>query len=188
MITPFSAKIEDIERRYKMLKKKLENALNKQINAELYSAYLYLAMAAYFQSLNLKGFASWMEVQVQEELTHVKKFYDFVYDRGGKVKLASIEAPPATWKSPLEAFQETYKHETWVSSQINKLAELADAENDRSLLSFLQWFIDEQVEEEATADDIVQQIKLAGEKGPGLFMMDRELGQRVFTPPTDQQA
>ena len=166
-----------------MLKKKMEKALNDQVNAELHSAYLYLSMAAYFHSLNLNGFANWMQAQVQEEIVHAMKIYDYVNDRSGRVLLQPIKGPDIEWKSPMAAFEAAYKHEQYITGRINNLVELAVAERDRSTESFLQWFVDEQVEEEATADNIVQQIKLAGEKGPGLFMLDREMGQRVFTPP-----
>ncbi len=166
-----------------MLKKKLEKALNDQINAELHSAYLYLSMAAYFHSLNLNGFANWMQAQVQEEIVHAMKIYDYVNDRSSRVLLQPIKGPDTEWKSPLAAFEAAYKHEQYITGRINDLVELAVTEKDKSTESFLQWFVDEQVEEESSVDNVVQQIKLAGEKGPGLFMLDRELGQRVFTPP-----
>lgn len=166
-----------------MLSKKMEAALNEQINAEIYSAYLYLSMAAYCHSLNLNGFANWMQVQTQEEMFHAMKLYGFVNDRGGRVKMKAIKGPETDWASPLAVFQAVYKHEQHVTSLISKLVDIAIQEKDKSSESFLQWFVDEQVEEEATADDIIQQIKLAGEKGPGLFMIDRELAQRVYTPP-----
>ncbi|TKJ42166.1 ferritin [candidate division LCP-89 bacterium B3_LCP] len=168
-----------------MLKKKIENALNKHLNAELYSSYLYLSMAAYFHSQNLNGFANWMQVQAQEEMIHVMKFYSYINDRGGQIKMMPIEGPPTQWKSSLDVFEGVYKHEQLVTSLIHKLVDLAVAEKDRALQSFLQWFVDEQVEEEASADDVVQQLKLAGTTGPGLFMLDRELKQRAFTPPAD---
>ena len=166
-----------------MLKKKVETALNKQINAETYSAYLYLSMAAWAHDKNLNGVANWMQVQAQEEMFHAMKIYGYVNDRGGRVKLTAIEGPPTDWKSPLDLFQAVYKHEQHVTSLIHNLVDVAQKEKDRSTESMLQWFVDEQVEEEASADDIVQQLKFAGEKGPGLFMIDRELQQRVFTPP-----
>jgi ferritin len=161
----------------------MEAAINEQINAELYSAYLYLSMASWCHSLNLNGFANWMQVQVQEENFHAMKMYDFVNDRGGRVILKAIKAPETAWKSPLAVFEAVYKHEQLVTGLISKLVDIAISEKDKSSESFLQWFVDEQVEEEASADDIIQQIKLAGETGPGLFMIDRELAQRVFTPP-----
>lgn len=166
-----------------MLKKKVEDALNEQINAELYSAYLYFSMAAYFHSLNLNGYANWMQVQAQEEMTHVLKFYQYVNERGGRIKMKPVAGPPTEWKSPLKAFEAVYKHEQHVTSLIHKLVDLVVKEKDRPTESFLQWFVDEQVEEESSADDVIQQIKLAGETGPGVFLLDRELSARVFTPP-----
>ncbi|HOT51006.1 MAG TPA: ferritin, partial [Candidatus Hydrogenedentes bacterium] len=145
-----------------MISKKMVDAINDQINAELYSSYLYLAMAAYFDSINLKGFENWMRVQAQEEDFHAKKFFDYLLSRQGRVQLKAIAAPPATWKSPLDAFQATYKHETEVSARINKLATLAAKENDHATSVLLHWFINEQVEEEASADALVQKLKLIG--------------------------
>ncbi len=168
-----------------MLKKKIEDALNEQLNAELYSAYLYLSMAAYYHSLNLNGFANWMQVQAQEEMTHVMKFYDYINDRGARIKLMPVEGPPTDWKSPLAVFEAVLKHEQLVTSLIYKLVDLSVKEKDRSTESFLQWFVDEQVEEESSADAVIQQVKLAGETGPGLFMLDRELATRVYTPPAE---
>lgn len=170
-----------------MISKKMESALNKQINAELYSAYLYLSMNSYFQSANLMGFANWMRIQALEEMTHADKFYGFINDRGGKVTLAAIEGPPDKWSSTLSVFESVYNHEKKVTKLINNLMDLAIKEKDHATSSFLQWFIDEQVEEEANADGIVQQLKLVGDNAGGLFMLDRELGQRVFTPPAASQ-
>jgi len=168
-----------------MLDPKMEEAFNNQINAEIYSSYLYLSMAAYFESANLGGFANWMRVQVQEENLHAMKMFDYVNERGGRVILKAIEAPKTEWESPLEVFEDTYKHEQHVTSLINELVSLAQELKDHATESFLQWFVDEQVEEEQSADKVVQHLKLMeGFKG-GLFMMDRELGQRVFTPPAD---
>lgn len=170
-----------------MIRKKMEKALCGQLTAELYSSYLYLAMAAYFQSISLPGFASWMRVQAQEELVHAMKFFDFVAERGGRVGLKEIEAPPREWKSPLSAFEEAYKHEQKVSGLIDGLVELAAGEKDHATASFLRWFVDEQVEEEASADEVVQKLKLMGDAKGGLFMLDRELGQRpaAFTLPQE---
>jgi len=171
-----------------MIKKNIQKALNKQINAELYSAYLYLSMSAYFQSINLAGFANWMRVQALEEMTHADKFYNFIVERGGRVELEAIEGPPKEWSSHLAVFENAYKHEQKVTSMINDLVELAIKEKDHASNIFLQWFVTEQVEEEASADEVVQKLKLVGDKGSGLFMIDGELSQRVFTPPaaTDQ--
>ena len=170
-----------------MLKEKIQKALNQQVNAELYSSYLYLAMAAYFETINLKGFANWMRVQTQEELVHAMKFYDFIIERGGKAVLSSIEGPPTEWASPLAVFEQAYEHEQKVTGLINKLVDLSMAEQDHATNNFLQWFVAEQVEEEASADEVVQKIKLMGDASGGLFMLDRELAQRVFTPPAAEQ-
>lgn len=167
-----------------MIKEKIEEAINKQINAELYSSYLYLSMSAYFELINLKGCANWMRVQTQEELVHVMKFYDYLIERGGRVVLSSIESPPTEWASPLAVFEHAYQHEQKVTGLINNLVNLAIAEQDHATNNFLQWFVSEQVEEEASADEVVQKIKLMGDAHGGLFMLDRELAQRVFSPPT----
>jgi len=166
-----------------MLSKKMEKALNDQIQAEIYSAYLYLSMEAYFHSINLPGFANWMRVQYQEEMAHAMKFYDFICERGGKVILQAIDAPPSKWKSPLAVFEAGYQHEQKVTARINALVDVAIGERDHATNNFLQWFVAEQVEEEDNASGVVEQIKLVGEAQGGLFMLDRELGQRVFTPP-----
>jgi len=168
-----------------MLKEKMEQALNEQINAELYSSYLYLSMAAYFESKNLKGFANWMMVQAQEEDFHAMKFFGYVNERGGRVHLKAIDGPPTEWESPLAVFEAVYKHECHVSELIHKLVDLANEMSDHPTNTFLQWFVTEQVEEESAADDIVQQLKLVGDAGHGIFMIDRELSARVFTPPAD---
>lgn len=167
-----------------MLKEKIQEALNKQLNAELFSSYLYLSMSAYFESINLKGFAHWMRVQTQEELVHVMKYFDFLIERGGKAILSSIESPPTEWASPLAVFEHAYQHEQKVTGLINDLVNLAISEKDHATNNFLQWFISEQIEEEASADEVVQKIKLMGVASGGLFMLDRELAQRIFTPPT----
>jgi len=166
-----------------MLSKKMETALNKQVVAEYYSAYLYLSMAAYFESVNLTGFANWMQIQATEELAHGTKIFNYVNERGGRVWLDAIDKPALKWSSPLAAFQDAYKHEQKVTGLINKLVDLAIKEKDHATKNFLQWFVAEQVEEEASADGIVQKLKMVGKEGGGLFMIDRELGQRVFTPP-----
>ena len=167
-----------------MIKENMQKAINQQINAEMYSAYLYLSMSAYFESTNLKGFANWMKAQAQEEMVHAMKFYDYINERGGRVLLTVIEAPPTQWDSSLAVFEYTYKHEQKVTGLINDLVNLAISEADHATNNFLQWFVAEQVEEEASADEVVQKLKLAGDRGGGLFMLDQELGQRVFTLPT----
>ena len=167
-----------------MINKKMEKAINEQINAELYSAYLYLSMSAYFDSITLEGFANWMRIQAQEEVAHAMKFYDYIVERGGRVTLLSIDAPQTTWSSPLSAFENVYKHEQKVTTLIHNLMDLALSEKDHASVSMLRWFVDEQVEEESSADAIVEKLKLVGDKGRGIFMLDQQLGQRVFTPPT----
>lgn len=166
-----------------MMNEKIQDAFNKQINAELYSSYLYLSMSAYFMSISLAGFANWMRVQAQEELVHAMKFYNFINGRGGKVVLTAIDAPPTAWDSPLHVFEDAYRHEQKVTGLINGLVDLAIQEREHSANAFLQWFVTEQVEEEASADAVVQQLKLAGDAGGGIFMIDRELAGRVFTMP-----
>ncbi len=167
-----------------MMKESIEKAFNDQINAETFSAYLYWSMSAYFEDLNLSGFGAWMRAQAQEEMLHAMKFYQFILERGGRVKLASIEAPDTEWESPLAAFEAAYKHECYITERINNLVDLAREEKAHDADSFLKWFVDEQVEEEATADGVVQNLKLVGDgQGGGLFMLDREMSQRTFTPP-----
>ena len=166
-----------------MIDEKMQEALNKQLNAELYSAYLYLSMSAYFQSVNLSGFANWMRVQAQEELMHGMKFYDYVNERAGRVVLHAVDEPPSEWDSPLAVFEHVYQHEQKVTGLINKLVDLAVEARDHATNNFLQWFVSEQVEEEASADEVVHKLKLVGHDASGLFMIDRELGQRVFVAP-----
>ena len=165
-----------------MINKKIEQEFNKQINAEFYSAYLYLSMSAYLSSINLNGFASWMETQYQEEMAHALKFYNYVIERGGNVILEAIEKPRTSWDGIVDVFDETLKHEQHVTAMINNLMSVAIDEKDHASVSFLQWFVDEQVEEEATVDEVLQQLKLIDGKGSGLFMLDREAKARVFNP------
>jgi ferritin len=171
-----------------MLGSKLEKALNDQLNYELYSAYVYAAMSAWFESVDMPGFSSWMQVQVREELTHVQKFFTFIGERDGRVRLAQVDEPAFEWDSPLDAFQTAYEHECSVSSRIHAIVDLAREEKDHAVENFLQWFVTEQVEEEASTKAIVQQLKFLGDDRQGLFMIDRELGQRVFTPPAGEGA
>jgi ferritin len=166
-----------------MIDEKMQEALNKQLNAELYSAYLYLSMSAHFRSVNLGGFANWMRVQAREELAHAMKFYDYVNERGGRVLLRPVDEPPSDWNSPLAAFEHVYQHEQKVTGLINKLVDLAVKARDHATNNFLQWFVSEQVEEEASADEVVRKLKLVGDDPSGLFMIDRELAQRVFVAP-----
>lgn len=166
-----------------MLKEKMLKALNGQINAEMFSSYLYLSMESYFQSVSLTGFAAWMRGQVQEELFHAMKMYDFVCERGGRVSLETIKKPDSSWKSPLAAFKHILKHEQLVTSLINDLVDLAMKERDHATLNFLQWFVAEQVEEEAGVGEIVDKLKLIKDDTSGLFLLDAELKKRVFTLP-----
>lgn len=160
------------------IKDKLTKAINKQINAELYSSYLYLAMAAYFETKNWQGFANWMKIQSKEENTHAMKLYDYVLERGGEVVLDDIKAADTAWKTPLEVFETVYGHELKVTALINDLLKLASQEADAATESMLKWFIDEQVEEEANAKLIVEKLKRIKDSANGLFMLDHELGER----------
>jgi ferritin len=169
-----------------MISKKIEKALNEQENAELFSAYLYLSMEAYFKSLNLNGFANWMRVQTQEEIAHAMKIYEFINERGGRITLKAIDGPETKWGSPLAVFKAVYEHERKVTGLINNLVDLAIKEKDHATNTFLQWFVNEQVEEESSADEMVQQLKMMEKAPGGMFMLDRELGQRVFTPPVSE--
>ncbi len=166
-----------------MLSEKMNIELNDQINAELYSAYLYLQMASFFTINNFDGFANWMEVQVQEEMAHAKIFYNHILERGGKVNLLTIEQPPYDWNSALQIFEAAYKHEQYVTSRIHKLMILAKDENDFPSISMLNWFVDEQVEEESNTERLSNQLRLIGDSGQGLLMLDRELAARVFVMP-----
>ncbi len=169
-----------------MIGKKMQKALNDQVNAEMYSSYLYLSMNTWFQSQNLPGCANWMRVQAQEEMTHAMKIYDYIHERGGQVTLNAIDKPPAKWDSPVAVFEAVCKHEQKVTGLIDKLVDLAITEKDHASNSFLQWFVDEQVEEEASADEVLQKIKAVQKAPGGMFMMDRELGQRIFAPPAEK--
>ncbi len=156
--------------------------INEQIKYELYSAYLYLSMSAYFSDLGLPGFAHWLSVQAQEEVGHGTKLYNFIISRGGRAKLLAIEEPPLTWKSPLEVMEESLKHEKFVTSRINMLMDVALKEKDHASSIFLQWFVTEQVEEEENFTDLVTRLKFIKNDGPALLAMDKELAARVFTP------
>jgi len=169
-----------------MISTKMQEALNGQINAELYSAYLYLSMEAYFESVNLPDFARWMRAQTQEELVHAMKIYDFVNGRGGRVILKAIEQPSTEWESPLAAFEAAYQHEQKVTALIDGLVNLAIEEKDHATNTFLQWFVNEQVEEETSVGSVVQQLKMTQGAPGAMFMIDRELGQRIFTPPRQE--
>ena len=168
-----------------MISPKMEKALNDQINAEMFSAYLYLAMVAYFHEKNLSGFANWMTVQNQEETFHAMKFFRYVSERGGRVTLDAIEKPQFEWESPLAAMEAAQKHEAYITGRINDLVNIAIEEKDHATASFLRWFVDEQVEAEDSVNAVVQKLRLLGSDGGGLFMMDRDMATRVFTPPVE---
>ena len=167
-----------------MISLKMQSAIDEQINAEIWSAYLYLSMSAYFERQNLRGFANWMKIQWQEEVTHAIKFFDYLHARGGKVSLKPIAAVQIDWKNAVEVFSETLAHEQQVTALINNLANIAVEEKDHASNSMLQWFIAEQVEEEANAEQILVQLKMIGDNGYGMLMLDRELATRVFVDST----
>jgi ferritin len=164
-----------------MLSKKMTTALNNQINAELYSSYLYLGMSAWLTAEGLPGAAKWMALQVREEVFHAQKFFNHILDRGGRITLAPLEAPAAKWKTPLEIFEAAHAHEQKVTALLNSLMNLARTENDHASELFLGWFITEQVEEEATAQETARKFKLAAGQGAALFLIDQELGARALT-------
>jgi len=160
------------------LSKKMQDAINDQIKEEMASAYIYLSMAAYFESLNLGGFAAWMVKQSQEELNHAMKFYAFVHERGGRVVFQVLEQPPTDFDGPIDVFAKTLAHEQFITGRIHDLYAMAVEEKDYASLSLLQWFVDEQVEEEETAGGILETLKMIGAKGQALFMLDRQLAAR----------
>ena len=165
-----------------MIKDKIEKAFNQQINAETYSAYLYWSMSAALEKMNLPGFANWMRIQAQEEMTHALKFYHHIIERAGTVELTAIDGPPTEWDDIKAVFEATLEHEQKVTSLINDLVDLAAAEKDHAAVMFLQWFVTEQVEEEATAMDTLGKLEIVGQTTGGLYILDKEMGQRVFTP------
>lgn len=166
-----------------MLSKKLQAAFNEQMKNEFYSAYLYMAMAGYFHSDDLPGFASWMRVQALEEMTHGEKFFNFTCETGGRTDLLPIAGPENTFKSPVQVFEHGLKHEKFVTASINNLVDLAIKDKDHASQIFLHWFVTEQVEEEANFSLILKKLKRVEGDGRGLLMLDQELGQRVFVPP-----
>lgn len=171
-----------------MIGKKMEEALNEQINREMYSGYLYMSMSAYSNSIGLKGFANWFMVQYHEEMLHAMKFYEYVQRQGGKVILKGIAEPPHAWKSPLDMMQKTLEHEKYITQSINDLVNLAIAEKDHATNIFLQWYVTEQIEEEENDNDILANLNLLGkgkETSNGLFMIDKELAARMTTVLTD---
>jgi len=160
-----------------MLTKKIEKAFNEQLNAEVYSSYLYLAMSAHFAGQSLNGFAHWMKLQADEEYAHGMRFFDFILDRGGKPTLKAIEAPPADFGTPLEVFTTVLEHERKVTALIHGLVDVTAKEGDHASSPFLQWFVAEQVEEEKTARSILEQVKMVKPNSPALFFVDRHLGK-----------
>jgi ferritin len=172
----------------KMMKQKIQDAFNAQLNAESFSAHLYMSMSAHFQSSNLKGMAHWMRLQADEETMHQMKFFDYILARGGKVVLDKVNAPPTEWETPLTAFEAALGHEQMITDRINKLVDLSLAESDHASNAFLQWFVTEQVEEEESVSEVVDQLKLIGDNPAALFMLDKELGQRTAAQQTTQEA
>lgn len=164
------------------MNEKIEQAFNDHLNAELYSSYLYLSMANCFTAKNLDGMAGWMRLQSEEERAHGMKFLDFINQRGGRVALQKIDQPQLEWATPLEAFQQAYGHECEISHKIDALVDLATKESDHAAVNFLQWFVSEQVEEEANALAIVDKLKMVGDHPMGVLMMDAQLGQRTAAP------
>jgi len=161
-----------------MMSKKMLDSLNNHLNEEFYSSYLYLSMATYFEDKNLNGFANWFKLQAQEEWAHGMKFYEFINQTGGKVTLKAIKAPKTSWKSIMEIFKETLAHERHITGLINKLVGQAMQSKDYATNNFLQWFVNEQVEEEANVEEIINKLEMIGDAKSGLFMLDRELGFR----------
>ena len=166
-----------------MISKKMVQALNKQVNNEIYSAYLYLSMSSYTNYLGLKGAANWFMVQYQEEMVHAMKIYDYVNSQGNHAQLAAIAAPPTEYGTLLSMFEQTLKHEQFITNCINELMDLAIKEKDHATQIFLQWFVTEQIEEEGNDNDIIAKLKLVGDSPQGLMMIDRDLAARVFVPP-----
>ncbi len=160
------------------IKKAMNDALNKQLNEELESAYIYLGMAAHFEAQSLRGFANWFKKQAQEEVAHAMRFFDFINNREGNVKLFNVKAGPSSWKSPLAAFEAAYKHEQEVTAMIHRIVDMAAKQGDHATRVFLNWFVDEQVEEEAQTKEIVERLKMIGNSRSGLLVLDAELGKR----------
>ena len=166
-----------------MLSKKMEEALNAQVNAEFWSAYLYLSMSNHFAAAGNQGFANWFSIQFQEEQAHATIFMKYVLSCGGKVTLAPIAGVKTEWKSPLEAFEDTLAHERKVTALIHGLCVLADEEKDFGTANMLKWFVDEQIEEEANSQELIDSLKMIKDNGFGLYMLDKELKARVYTTP-----
>ena len=170
-----------------MLSPKMEEALNNQINAEYYSSYLYLSMANYFETINLQGFANWMRIQALEEMTHGEKFFNFLCEVGARTNLLPIDGPKNDYKSPLEVLEYSLEHEKFVTASIGKLMTIAKEEGDHASEIFLQWFVTEQVEEEASFGLLVKKLERIGDDGNGLLRLDEELAGRSFVPPAGEE-
>ena len=166
-----------------MISEKMDKAFNEQINKELFSEYLYLSMQAYFERLNLTGFTNWMTVQVQEEHAHAMGMYNYLHERGGKVELMAIDKPQTDWESPLDVFKNVLEHEKYVTSRINALMDVAEEEKDRAALSFLDWYLKEQVEEENTVGGVLAKLELIGDDKHALLLLDKDLETRTFVAP-----
>ena len=167
-----------------MLISRIEKELNKQLNKEFFSAYLYMSMAAYFQSVDLLGFANWMNIQAKEEMLHAEKIYNFIHERNGKVTLEQIEKPQIDWDSPLAAFEDSLKHELFITDSINELVNISLEEKDHATNIFLQWFVTEQIEEESNATEIIRKLKLMKDAPGGMYMLDKELATRTLVLPS----
>ena len=168
-----------------MLSPKMLEAMCDHVNKEFYSAYLYMAMSAYCDSVGLKGFAKWFMVQYHEEMAHTMRVYEYIQKQGNKVKLLNIDEPPSSWKSPLDVFENALKHEQMVSKRISSLMDCAYLEKDHASKIFLQWYVVEQVEEEESVSNIVSQLRLIGDNAQALFLIDKELSARTVNIPLD---
>ena len=168
-----------------MISKKMEDAINEQINKEMYSAFLYLSMSSYAEISGLRGIATWFKVQYHEEMVHSMKFYEFILRKGGTVKLSAINEPEREFQSPQILFEMALNHEEFITKSINDLVDLAIAEKDHAAKGFLDWYVKEQVEEEQNVTEIIQTLKMIGDNKAALYMYDKELGTRVLTVPTD---
>ena len=171
-----------------MISKNMTKALNEQIMKEIYSAYLYQSMSAYSAGNNLKGFASWFQIQALEELFHAEKIYNYILEQGEQIELFGIDKPANDFKSPVDLFERTLAHEKTVTASINSIVELAKKEKDEASYIFLQWFITEQVEEEASPNEVLGRLKMIGDKGMGILLLDKELGSRTYTPPAGKRS
>jgi ferritin len=168
------------------MNEKIEKMINDQMNFEFYSAYIYKAMGAYCDSIDLPGFANWLKIQVQEEMFHADKMYNYLLERRGRPFFAAVPAPAKDWDSVKAVFENALEHEQIVTDRINKIMTAAIAENDHASRSFLNWYVDEQVEEESNVDAILKQLELVKESGHGLFLLDKDLAARIFTPPINE--